>query len=97
LTQISLEIRFESVSSRETERILMSTQKPDASMILHQSMLLLGSRNSETLFSSRNLLDKEKVRGIYLAILEELLLFQALKTVPENKGKVRRKTVKCNS
>lgn len=97
MTQISLEIRFESVSSRETERILMSTQKPDASMILHQSTLPLGSRNSETLFSSRNLLDKEKVRGIYLAILEELLLFQALKTVPENIGKVRRKTVKCNS
>lgn len=87
-----LEIRNESVPSRETERILMSTQKPAASMILHRSMLPLGSRNDVTLFNSRNLLNKEKAKVIYLAILGELSLFEALKTVPENIGKVGNKS-----
>ena len=84
------EIRNESVSSRETEGILMNTQKPGASMILHQSKLLLRSRNDVSLFNSRHLLNKEKARGICLTILEGLSLFEALKMVPENIGKVRK-------
>lgn len=61
-------------------------------MIFYWSMFLLGFRNDVILFNLRNLLNKEKVKVIYLVILGELLLFEVLKIVFENIGKVGNKS-----